>query len=121
MKARLQSGGCWLLLVVLSSSHLVTLSAAEKDNMTVCKRVTYKGRVQGVGFRYTAQEIAAGYSITGYVRNLPSGDVELVAEGAPDQVDAFVGAIARKMMDYIKQTTVEEIPSGSYKGFTIRY
>ena len=49
--------------------------------MTVCKRVLYSGRVQGVGFRYTTQALAAGHPIAGYVRNLPTGEVELVAEG----------------------------------------
>src|SRR5471030_2081507 len=44
-------------------------------------KVFYSGRVQGVGFRYTARTVAAGFEITGYVRNLPDGRVELVAEG----------------------------------------
>ena len=63
--------------------------------MTVCKRVYYSGRVQGVGFRYTAQGLAADYTVAGYVRNLPNGDVELVAEGPADQVDAFLGGHRR--------------------------
>ena len=44
------------------------------------KRATvfYSGRVQGVGFRYTAREIACGYELTGYVRNLDDGRVELI-------------------------------------------
>ena len=48
------------------------------------KRATvfYAGRVQGVGFRYTAREIACGYDVAGYVCNLPDGRVELVVEGA---------------------------------------
>ena len=44
--------------------------------------IFYSGRVQGVGFRYTAKTVAAGFEITGTVRNLPDGRVELVAEGA---------------------------------------
>ena len=89
--------------------------------MTVCKRVIYKGRVQGVGFRYTAQQLAEGFPVAGYVRNLPNGWVELVAEGEREQVDAFLAAVARKMAEYIRQTTVEEITSGGYKKFEIRY
>src|SRR5439155_885059 len=46
--------------------------------MNVYKRVHYSGRVQGVGFRYTAQGLAADYAVAGYVRNLANGDVELV-------------------------------------------
>ena len=55
--------------------------------MTVCKRVLYSGRVQGVGFRYTAHGLAQGYDVAGYVRNLPGGEVVLVnhvsAESGP--------------------------------------
>src|SRR5690242_1162817 len=39
--------------------------------MNVARHVTYSGRVQGVGFRYTAQQLAAGYPVAGFVRNLP--------------------------------------------------
>ena len=51
--------------------------------------VHYSGRVQGVGFRYTAKQVAAGYEIVGTVRNLSDGRVELVAEGAHDELEAF--------------------------------
>jgi acylphosphatase len=56
-------------------------------------KVFYSGRVQGVGFRYTAKTIAAGYEITGTVRNLPDGRVELTAEGAHEELEAFRTAI----------------------------
>jgi acylphosphatase len=80
---------------------------------TICKRVLYDGRVQGVGFRYTAQGLAGGYAVGGHVRNLKGGQVELVAEGAADQVDAFLAAVAGRMAHYITRTTVrEESPSG---------
>ena len=52
-------------------------------------RIFYSGHVQGVGFRYTAKTVAAGYDVTGLVRNLPDGRVELVAEGAREELDAF--------------------------------
>ena len=64
--------------------------------MTIGKRVVYSGRVQGVGFRYTTQHLAAGYTVAGHVRNLPNGDVELVAEGEADEVERFLTAIAAK-------------------------
>jgi acylphosphatase len=58
-------------------------------------RVTnlYSGRVQGVGFRYTAKTVATGYEVTGTVRNLPDGRVELVAEGSKEELDAFLEGI----------------------------
>ena len=55
--------------------------------------VFYSGRVQGVGFRYTAKTVAAGFEITGTIRNLTDGRVELVAEGLRDELDAFRAAL----------------------------
>ena len=89
--------------------------------MAVCKRVQYSGRVQGVGFRYTVQGIAPGYPISGWVRNLANGDVELVAEGPPEDVDAFLNAVARRMANYIDHTEVTEQPPSNSHGFRIRY
>jgi acylphosphatase len=56
-------------------------------------QIIYWGSVQGVGFRYTAKCVAAGYEVTGTVRNLPDGRVELVAEGAQEELEAFRQAI----------------------------
>jgi acylphosphatase len=86
----------------------------------VCKRVLYSGRVQGVGFRYTTQELAAGYPVAGYVRNLPSGEVELVAEGEADVVEAFLAEVARHMAGYITSLTVQDAAPSGQRGFHIR-
>ena len=55
--------------------------------------VFYSGHVQGVGFRYTVKSTATGFEITGTVRNLPDGRVELVAEGVRDELEAFRVAV----------------------------
>jgi len=55
--------------------------------------IYYSGSVQGVGFRYTAKSVAAGFEVTGTVRNLTDGRVELIAEGASDELEAFRNAI----------------------------
>jgi acylphosphatase len=89
--------------------------------MTVCKRVIYSGQVQGVGFRYTAQELAADYPVGGYVRNLPSGEVELVAEGEDSVVEAFLAAVAQRMAGYITNTTVQDTAASGQRGFRIRH
>jgi acylphosphatase len=89
--------------------------------MAVCKRVQYSGRVQGVGFRYTAQRLAESFPVSGYVRNLPNGDVELVAEGAPESVDQFLAAVAGRMKHYVEQATIEAESPGDYRDFQIRY
>ena len=55
--------------------------------------IFYAGRVQGVGFRYTVKTVATGFELTGRIRNLPDGRVELVAEGARAELAAFQAAI----------------------------
>ena len=55
--------------------------------------IFYSGRVQGVGFRYTARTVAAGFEISGIVRNLYDGRVELIAEGTREELEAFRAAI----------------------------
>ncbi len=89
--------------------------------MTICKIVRYSGRVQGVGFRYTAQHLAAGCKVAGFVRNCPDGDVELVAEGEPEEVERFLAAVAAHMADYIARTIVRDAPPEGRQGFHIRH
>jgi acylphosphatase len=59
------------------------------------ERVTvyYHGRVQGVGFRYSVKNQVNGFEVTGTVRNLPDGRVELVAEGAREELEGLLEAI----------------------------
>jgi acylphosphatase len=89
--------------------------------MTVCKRVCYSGRVQGVGFRYTAQHLAAGCTVAGHVRNLPDGEVELVAEGEADEVERFLAAVAGRMAPNIDRAAVQDEPPAGRRGFHIRH
>ena len=56
-------------------------------------QIFYSGLVQGVGFRYTAKTVAAGFEVVGAVRNLPDGRVELIAEGGRGELEAFRDAI----------------------------
>jgi acylphosphatase len=87
----------------------------------ICRRVVYRGRVQGVGFRYTAQHVAAGFAVAGYVRNLSDGSVELEALGEGDQVQAFLDALAQRMAGNIARADVEDVAPGAYQGFKIRH
>jgi acylphosphatase len=88
--------------------------------MNVCKRVYFEGHVQGVGFRYAAHGLAQRFAVTGYVRNLPDGRVELVAEGALAEVDRFVSAVARHMAEYIESRQESEVPARGSTTFEIR-
>lgn len=82
----------------------------------------FSGRVQGVGFRYTVHNIAMQYDVRGYVRNLPDGRVELVAEGKKQEIDHLLDAVSSKMHDYIKKLDVSvNPPTGEYDHFFIRH
>ncbi len=87
------------------------------------RRVVFSGRVQGVGFRFTCHSLARGFPVAGYVRNLPDGRVELLAEGEDRELDAFLNAIEREMHSYIKsvQTEVEAAIDSHLSGFSIRH
>ena len=69
------------------------------------KRLTasFSGRVQGVGFRFTVQRISRRFEVTGTVRNLPDGKVEVIAEGDEAELKDFLNAIrASDLSDYIQ-------------------
>ena len=84
--------------------------------------VHFAGNVQGVGFRYTACRIAAGFDVTGYVRNLPDGRVECVVEGDAGQVGEFLSALAERMRGCIRNQTAQSAPySGGFHSFGVRY
>jgi len=57
--------------------------------MSICKYCRVKGRVQGVFYRASTQELADKYNLTGYARNLPDGSVEVLACGQPQAVEAL--------------------------------
>jgi acylphosphatase len=56
-------------------------------------QVVYSGRVQGVGFRFTVKMVANGFEVTGTVRNLPDGRVEMIAEGARAELEEFLKGV----------------------------
>jgi acylphosphatase len=84
--------------------------------------VHYAGRVQGVGFRYTARSIARGYEVTGYVCNLPDGRVELVAEGEKHQLDAFLAEVRDRFFNGIRDERRDtRAATGEFSGFQIHH
>ena len=86
------------------------------------RRVLYRGRVQGVGFRYTARQIGQRHAVTGFVKNLPDGRVELIIEGPRDETQKTLDEIAEAMSDYIHDQQVQTgQPSGKYKSFDVAY
>lgn len=75
------------------------------------KRVTFDGRVQGVGFRHTALEAAKGFEVSGWVKNLPDGTVELVACGDDEEMGEFIREIVEEspMARHIRHHTIEPV------------
>ena len=88
----------------------------------VSKRFIFEGRVQGVGFRYTVKDLARGFEVRGWVKNLPDGTVELQVMGEPDEVADFIREIAEEspVAHHIKKHHVETIaPLDGVTGFRI--
>lgn len=57
---------------------------------SIQRRIRVEGRVQGVYFRVRTADHVGGLGVTGYVRNLPDGSVEIVVQGAPNAIDQVV-------------------------------
>jgi acylphosphatase len=82
--------------------------------------VYYSGKVQGVGFRAAAVEIAQDYPVTGWVKNLADGRVQLLVEGPAEGVDKFLAAVRSHWKDNIEKEEIEKpAPTGKYKSFDI--
>ncbi len=84
-------------------------------------QIFYKGTVQGVGFRYAVKATAAGFEVTGLVRNLADGRVELIAEGEKAELEGFRQAIRDSGLEHFIQD--EKVswaePQNEFRGFEI--
>jgi acylphosphatase len=81
----------------------------------------FSGHVQGVGFRYTTQDIARQFDVHGCVRNLPDGKVELIVEGDPREIDRLVKSIENRMGMFIRDVKSSTMPAtGEFHEFSIR-
>ncbi len=76
----------------------------------IAKTVNFSGRVQGVGFRYTAQRIANRYELAGYVKNMPDGSVEMLLQGPGEDIDQCLDDIGETFGGYIRDRRVNKVP-----------
>jgi acylphosphatase len=85
-------------------------------------QVFYEGNVQGVGFRWSVRQIATGFDVTGWVRNLPDGRVELQLGGEESEVLAFMDAInTSELASHIRRQNHSRLESPpNARGFEIR-
>ena len=91
--------------------------------MIASVQVFYEGNVQGVGFRWSVRNVAKGFDITGSVRNLRDGRVELQAAGDEEEVRAFLEAILQsELRAHIKKHSETPLPNPpTFRGFEIRH
>ena len=89
--------------------------------MKVARKWLISGEVQGVGYRFFAQRASARHQVTGYVKNLRDGRVEVLAEGAPESVEGFKHDLAAGPA-HCRVEQVEELnldPTGNFSSFRI--
>lgn len=88
----------------------------------ITKRIIFEGRVQKIGFRYATRQIALGFDVIGWIKNLADGSVELVIEGETLEVQEFIEEITEEstLSHHIKNIIQEDIsPLKDVTGFTI--
>ena len=103
----------------------------EKSNLgyadmmsTNCFRLNVKftGRVQGVGFRWNVKDVSRGYSVTGYVKNLSDGSVEMLAEGEEDEILSFLVGVEERMLGYVTgRVQLPRVGVRQFSSFEITY
>lgn len=88
----------------------------------IARHIIFKGRVQGVGFRFTVHRIAIRCELTGYVKNLPDGSVEVFAQGRQKDIADCIRDIQESFHGQIRETIENEsTPQPQYSAFTIEF
>jgi acylphosphatase len=124
--------GSWLVPTRVAKGHDVIISYYGSGWATIglvrslpsvtARMVHYSGTVQGVGFRATAADIARGFPLTGWVKNLADGRVQLLAEGDEETVEKFLDAIRDHWRGNIKNVQTEkQTATGTFKSFEVVY
>ena len=81
----------------------------------------FSGHVQGVGFRYSTHRLASDFAVSGFVKNLADGRVQVVVEGSKSEMRRFVQALESEMAQYIDHVEVTtRRATGEFTGFEIR-
>ncbi len=84
----------------------------------IARRAIYSGRVQGVGFRFSTKQIATGFDVLGWVKNLPEGTVEMQVKGEAEEVEEFLVEIRENssLAHYVQEFEETEIPLADLDG-----
>ena len=87
---------------------------------TVTRRLAVRGRVQGVGYRFSMVEAAERLGVTGWVRNRADGSVEAIVQGAPEAVDAVIAWARKGPRSAVVQSVEVEDAEGHFVSFESR-
>ena len=88
----------------------------------VARHIIFVGRVQGVGFRFTAHRMANRHQLSGFVRNMSDGTVEMLAQGSVNDIDDCIQDLKEYYPGYIRESEIEEIPPDpQYTDFRITF
>lgn len=91
------------------------------QNIEVCVRYTFRGHVQGVGFRWTAVDCSRDLNLKGYVKNMQDGAVELKVQGPPENISSLIDELSSRMANNIRSVSkVSEKPHLTQK-FCVTY
>jgi acylphosphatase len=91
------------------------------DGMVKRYHVYFSGQVQGVGFRFIASRLAGHYDVSGWVRNLGDGRVELDVQAEKADLDDFLAGLQKQFSVHLRDIDKQELPLGEAKGeFEIR-
>ena len=96
----------------------------KKVNSEACRaHIFYSGRVQGVGFRYTAERLALGLRLTGWVKNLSDNRVELLCEGPKETIEELLRRIRESAVGrYIQKADCSwEKPTHEFQDFRVEF
>ena len=88
--------------------------------MKVRRHIFFSGQVQGVGFRYTATHLARPLDLTGWVRNLWDGRVEMEAQGRPETIEQLLSQLRNQRYIMIEDLEIQERPVVEETGFVIK-
>ena len=88
--------------------------------MNIRRHIFFSGRVQGVGFRYTAIHLARPLDLTGWVKNLWDGRVEMEVQGRPEAIERLLSGLRNQRFIVIEDVEIQEIPVIEENGFTAR-
>ena len=85
-------------------------------------KAIFYGRVQGIGFRYTALKIARELGLQGFAKNLADGSVQLVAQGEEESINNFVLEIKKSFSNEIEKVeTIWQKPTSTFRDFQIKF